>query len=223
MNDVARRYLTLFSLKTLFSRCKLWSTLKEMGDVLILDVGCGEGGPVALVAKHNNYRIVGLDIFKPSLDKAKGSGTYQDLALADVRHLPFKDKSVDVAVSVAVLEHLDKHDGEKLLSELERVSRRMMVISCPVGKWEQESYDNNPYQEHKYVWSVGELRDKGFRDMNGVGLKGMSGKLWGSLLRTPIGLMLGTISLLGTLVSYWIPEVASSIVAWRRLSYNEVW
>ncbi len=145
MNDIARPYFTLFGLKTIFSRSKLLTHLRKMGEILILDVGCGEGGPVALVAKHNRLNVVGLDIFKPSLDKAKRLESYQDLILGDVRYLPIKDKSVDVAVSVAVLEHLEKPGGEELLSELERVSKRMTVISCPVGKWEQHACGNNPH------------------------------------------------------------------------------
>jgi len=192
--------------------------LRKMGEILILDVGCGEGGPVALVAKHNRLNVVGLDIFKPSLDKAKRFESYQDLILGDVRYLPIKDKSVDVAVSVAVLEHLEKPGGEELLSELERVSKRMTVISCPVGKWEQHPYANNPYQEHKYIWTIKELKSRGFESMNGIGLKGMSGRLWGALLRSPVGWLVGFLALLGTIFSYHIPDIASNVIAWREMS-----
>lgn len=217
MNDIARSYLTLFVARTIFSRTKLRAHIRKMGEILVLDVGCGEGGPVALAAKHNKLKVVGLDIFRPSLDKAKRLESYQDLILGDVRYLPIRDKSVDVAVSVAVLEHLEKPDGEELLSELERVSKRMTMISCPVGKWEQHAFGNNPYQEHKYIWTVEELKSKGFQNMNGVGLKGMSGRLWGTLLRSPVGWLVGVLTLLGTIFSYHVPDIASNVVAWKEM------
>ncbi len=80
--------------------------------------------------------VVGIDIFKSYLDEAKGKGVYQELILGDVRHLPLKDKSFDVVICMEVLEHLEKVDGEKLLGELERVAKRQVLLSTPVGKYE---------------------------------------------------------------------------------------
>jgi hypothetical protein len=82
---------------------------------------------------------------------------------------------------------------------------------------ERYAYDNNPYQEHKYIWTVEELRSKGFHNMNGVGLKGMSGRLWGTLLRSPVGWLVGVLTLLGTILSYHIPDIASNVVAWKDM------
>ncbi len=54
--------------------------------------------------------------------------------------------------------------------------------------------------------------------MNGVGLKGMSGRLWGALLRSSVGPLVGFLALLGTIFSYRIPEIASNVIAWREMS-----
>ena len=82
---------------------------------------------------------------------------------------------------------------------------------------EQHAFDNNPYQEHKYIWTVEELKSKGFHNMNGVGLKGMSGRLWGTLLRSHVGWLVGVLTLLGTMFSYHIPDIASNVVAWKDM------
>jgi len=218
MNDHARVHLTSLGLKTVFRWSKLWLDIKKIEDVLMLDVGCGEGGPAALISRQNKFKIVGLDIFKPSLDKAKKLNTYSGLVLGNATHLPFKDNSIDVVAGIAVLEHLDKADGHKLLDELERVAKRMMIISSPIGKWEQEALDGNPFQEHKYIWSLTELKEKGFQNIRGIGLKGMSGNTWGALLRSPIGLLFGVLAFIGTLFSYHIPEIASGVIACKTVA-----
>lgn len=46
----------------------------------------------------------------------------------------------------------------KANAELERVARRQVLLSTPVGKYEQHPFDGNPYQEHKYIWNPKNLR-----------------------------------------------------------------
>lgn len=212
-----RAKLALLALKTIFRGFEIYKKIKNRENMSVLDAGCGDCSPVALIMPQLNHQVIGLDIFEPALRKARSSSDYNGLILGDVSYLPFKDNSFDISVCTAVLEHLEKSDGDRLLSELERVSKWLVLVSCPIGKWAQHALDGNPYQEHKYVWSLDELRDKGFRKIRGVGLKGMSGKLWGSLLRSPIGFVLGIITLIGTLVSYRLPEIASGVIVWKDM------
>lgn len=217
MTDITRCYLTLFALKTIFNRCEMWRSIKKMGDILILDAGCGEGGSVALIAKHDKFKVIGLDIFRPNLEKLHRLNICYDLVQGDVRHLPFRNKSIDMAVSLEVLEHFEKCDGEELLDEFDRVSKRLVVMSCPINKWEQKPHSGNPYQEHKHVWTIDELKDVGFQNIRGIGLRGMSGELWGRLLRSFISPLLYTLILFGTLFSYFIPRIAEGVIAWKEI------
>ncbi|MCL0053364.1 class I SAM-dependent methyltransferase [Dehalococcoidales bacterium] len=115
---------------------------------------------------------MGIDIFKPYLLEARAKGVFSDLILGDVRFLPFKDKSFDVTICMEVLEHLDKEDGEKLLGGLERVARKQILLTTPVGKYVQHPYDGNPYQEHKYIWNEKELKKRGYK-VKGLGIRGL--------------------------------------------------
>jgi SAM-dependent methyltransferase len=199
----------------------------------MLDVGCGKGEPMAFINRQGKFKVVGIDIFKPYLEEARekshvlrpksnnkqGHRTsdlgqiYSNLILGNVRNLPFKDQSFDLVICIEVLEHLEKKDGERLLSELERVAKRQILLTTPVGKYEQHPFEANPHQEHKYIWKPRELKEKGYK-VRGVGFKGMGGEgSWAVQLPSVLQPFRYLIYSLGTLFSYFFPEVACHIVA----------
>jgi len=198
----------------------------------ILDVGCGKGEPMAFINRHGKFKVVGIDIFKPYLEEARKKSyvlsqlrttdinkcsdvgeIYLDLILGDVRRLPFKDKSFDAIICMEVLEHLEKHDGEKLLEELERLARGQILLSTPVGKYKQHPFEGNPYQQHKYIWQASDLRKRGYR-IKGMGLKGLPREEINSRF---LKLLREVLYILGGLFSYNLPEIACHIVGEKRL------
>ena len=215
MKDVARPFFTLLGYRTLFRRARLATMINGIENKSVIDICCGEGGIIARLAEYDKTKIGGLDIFRPSLDKAMRLDVYRGLVQGHALFLPFKDKCTDIAVSIAALEHLSKEDGIRLVEEMTRIARKVVVVSCPVVRWEQDPLDGNPYQKHLYHWTIPELREMGFQDMVGVGLRGMSGRIWGSLLRTYVSPVLGLMTLLATVISYRIPRIASNVVAWK--------
>ena len=50
---------------------------------------------------------------------------------ADIRDLPFADASYDVVMACEILEHLPFEDVEKALRELQRVSKKYVLVSIP--------------------------------------------------------------------------------------------
>lgn len=58
---------------------------------------------------------------------------------------------------------------------MERLARKQVIITTPVSKYEQHAYDNNPYQEHRYLWDVNEMVHFGYR-VKGSGLQGIPGE-----------------------------------------------
>jgi hypothetical protein len=118
---------------------------------------------------------------------------------------------------LSVIEHLEREDGEKLLAELERVSSGLALLTTPVGKCVQRAYDGNPYQEHKHIWSLEELKIKGF-NTRGIGLKGMAGERWDSLFPFFLRPLQYAIYMVGTSVSYFFPRIASGVVVWKEKS-----
>ncbi len=90
----------------------------------ILDAGCGNGA--FLNSLPAGYQAVGLDFSQEALKYVKPKAIYGDIAA-----LPFESASFDLVTCLEVLEHLPSRVFEKALSELQRVSKKYIIISVP--------------------------------------------------------------------------------------------
>ncbi len=183
----------------------------------ILDVGCGKGEPIAFINRNKKYCVVGVDIFKPSLSLCRKLGYHDNLILADVRNLPFEPNSFDVVICMEVLEHLSQIQGEGLLRSLESIARRQVIISSPLGGHDQDTYDGNPYQQHKYIWTASEISSLGYKVI-GIGIRGFGGK---SGIQSPIPRilhpLLNILWVLAGPVAHISPKLAGAMVATKRI------
>jgi len=90
----------------------------------ILDVGCGDGRIIERLPKR--YKTVGVDYSCNSLRQF-----VQRRVCANSANLPFRDRSFDLVLCCEVLEHLPDELFEATRCELERISRRYILISVP--------------------------------------------------------------------------------------------
>lgn len=90
----------------------------------ILDVGCGNG--VFLNSLPDKYQAIGLDSSQEALKHVKTKAIH-----GDITSLPFEPASFDLVTCLEVLEHIPSTLFEKALTELERVSKRYIIISVP--------------------------------------------------------------------------------------------
>jgi hypothetical protein len=82
----------------------------------------------------------------------------------------FPDKSVDTVFALDFIEHLEKEDGRRLLSETQRVARRQVVIFTPYGFFPQTYDDPNKsdrwgmdggyWQTHRSGWDFDDFSDE---------------------------------------------------------------
>jgi ubiquinone/menaquinone biosynthesis C-methylase UbiE len=143
----------------------------------LVDMGCGRGVIGALVRIYRNpKRLVGIDAFRPYLDFCSRHDFYDELYQYDLRQtpLPFSDKEFDVATCIEVIEHLPKNSGVRLLNELERIAKKV-VITTPNDFFPQKALDNNPFQKHLSSWSVKDFTKRGYT-VKGVGYFMFSGR-----------------------------------------------
>lgn len=87
-----------------------------------IDVGCGLGfmSFILKIYLDNVNYLVGLDISRESVFKAKKMRLYDDLIVADARSLPFRSKSFDLALSIGIpayfnIEGILKREGNIVL------------------------------------------------------------------------------------------------------------
>ena len=83
----------------------------------VIDLGCGSGR--SLVWNHDlGARAVGVDVSPHFAEEARRDA---DLALGDLRRLPFADGSFDKGYALDVFEHLSREGLNEVLAEISRV------------------------------------------------------------------------------------------------------
>lgn len=113
-------------------RTRLSHILKMAKTVMFksfLDVGCAEGYYLKFIATQGSRgsNIVGLDVAKNYLVKAKKEAYKGSWVLGDAHELPFRNDSFDLVLCSEVLEHLS--DPKKAFGEVARVSKKSILIS----------------------------------------------------------------------------------------------
>jgi SAM-dependent methyltransferase len=113
--------------------------LPALGDrATLLDVGTGLADIPATAAQRARGRGVHLTTF--AVDEAASlvhasRGRVDFGVCADVRKLPFADASVDVVTCSQVLHHFPDDEVPSVLRELQRVSRRYVMVSDLRRSW----------------------------------------------------------------------------------------
>lgn len=103
-------------------------------NVTVLDVGCGPGSFFYVLRKKNKHaKLIGTDLVKKQLEYARTVVPDASWFVADAVHLPVMDNSVDVAVSLEVIEHLPPAVEHKILVQIKKSLRKdgRLVISTP--------------------------------------------------------------------------------------------
>jgi len=99
-----------------------------------------------------------------------------------------------------------------------RRARKKVVVTTPNGYLEQDTYDENPLQEHRSGWSVQDLRKLGFNVFGISGWKGLRGYK-GSVKYKPAFLW-ARISDLTQKITYHYPKLAFRLLAVKRVDDN---
>jgi arsenite methyltransferase len=120
-------------------------SLDLRGDERVLDLGCGRGAVLLMVAKLvPRGRAVGVDLWKTSDQSGNALGVTKhnaelegvadrvDLRTADMRALPFEDESFDVVLGSLAIHNIGEANGRaKALDEGVRVLRpdgRILIV-----------------------------------------------------------------------------------------------
>ena len=130
---------------------------KHSRNTIVLDVGCGTG----LITRHLTGDVIGLDINRWNLDRAKNNSPNTQFILGDIENLPIRDLVVGTVVCTETLEHLP--DPKRAVNEIYRVLkskakfigsvpsniiiwrfRKLFLTTCPVS----EPFHNNYSKRH---------------------------------------------------------------------------
>ncbi|HEX4719712.1 MAG TPA: class I SAM-dependent methyltransferase [Thermoleophilaceae bacterium] len=108
------------------------TALADLGPGELLDVGSGSMGLAPWV--RDRFTVTAADTHFDDYGATSGpSGMAARTVVADVRRLPFEDRSFDAVVALDLLEHVPPSDRAKALGELVRVTRGRLIVACPAG------------------------------------------------------------------------------------------
>lgn len=178
----------------------------------VLDLGCGYN---SLIQYYNVPFSVGVELFEPYLEESKKKGIHNEYIKADIRKVEFKPRSFNVVIAIDVLEHLTKEEGYELIRKMEKWGSKKIIIFTPNGLVWQDSYHNNPLQEHKSAWSVEELEKLGFKVFGINGWKKLRGYK-SSIKYKPIRLW-SIILDLTQKITYYFPKFAFQLFAVKQI------
>lgn len=187
-----------------------WIIKRQLGNLkTVLDLGCSDGNLMVLLNKDKRCSVVGVDIYKPDLIKAKKTGAYKNLIHADIRNYHTRNK-FDVVLSSQVIEHLDKKDGERLIKNMEIIAKDRVIIGTTVGFLPYEPLQGddsgNEFQKHRSGWEVEDFEKLGYR-VYGQGTRYFYQE--NGIIRKMPAFMSGAMYLLSYLFSplnYWFPK-----------------
>lgn len=98
---------------------------------VVLDVGCGVGHSSMILRRiGGSAHVIALDISKDAIERAKnlyGDDVLLDFIIADAQNIPIRRGSANLAVAVALYEHLEC--PVKFLREISVVSKKLFIIT----------------------------------------------------------------------------------------------
>jgi ubiquinone/menaquinone biosynthesis C-methylase UbiE len=130
----------------------------------VIDVGCG----LSPIFENQNQLFngavyIGVEPFKPYVDVLQEKYPKQTIVNDTWEFLiELRDSSIDIVFASDLIEHLDKNDGERFISEAKRVANKQVLIQSPLGEMPQSYKEdesdfwgfigNSEGQTHKSAW-----------------------------------------------------------------------
>ena len=124
----------------------------------ILEVGCGTGGNLKMLAKFGEVSALEMDATAREIAAKKTNNLYDIRAGFCPDDIPFNDQQFDLICMFDVLEHIEKDD--ETLTSLKKLLNKngRILITVPAYQWLYGPHDE--FLHHKRRYSAGELREK---------------------------------------------------------------
>ena len=127
-------------------------------DSKILEVGCGTGGNLQMLAKFGEVSALEMDANARAIASKKTNNFYDIRAGCCPDEIPFHDQRFDLICMFDVLEHIDQ-DTETLMAIEQLLAKNgRILITVPAYQWLWGAHDE--FLDHKRRYSATLLRKK---------------------------------------------------------------
>ncbi|BAQ34200.1 class I SAM-dependent methyltransferase [Dehalococcoides sp. THU3] len=128
----------------------------------VLDIGCGSGSAMLFLNRRQSFDTCGIDINPVLIADAKSKSSHRQYFCQDILKLNLADRSYDTVICLELIEHLPKDDGLNLILRLERIARKKVILSTPVGYSKVEGKNPEDGSAHQCGYLPSELRGMGY-------------------------------------------------------------
>jgi len=124
----------------------------NLNNALVLDIGCGTGGPAIVLARDMGARVISIDIEPQLLDRARalaneaGVGDQIEYRLVTPGALPFEDDNFDVVFSKDALIHIP--DKKALYAQIMRVLKPGGAFAASDWLSGENAADDEAFQQY---------------------------------------------------------------------------
>lgn len=170
-------YTVLQSLRPQYQAIELERLIVTHTCKTVLDLGCGSNSNLSFF-KDKITSSTGMDICESDLKISKKKKIHDHYILDDVMNAGkrFKPKSFDCVMAIGLVEHLPKKQALKLMTYMETIAKKLVIVGTPNGFIPQEEYGNNPYQVHQSGFVVDDFTARGYEVLGMDGPKLMRGE-----------------------------------------------
>lgn len=127
-------------------------------DAKILEVGCGTGGNLQMLAKFGEVSALEMDANAREIATRKTDNLYEIRAGYCPDEIPFRDERFDLICMFDVLEHIEQ-DTETLIALKQMLEKNgRVLVTVPAYQWLYGAHDEFLY--HKRRYSATQLRKK---------------------------------------------------------------
>ncbi len=157
------RWFAIYLHTTRRGKFEVWADilagLPLRGDEQVLDMGCGRGGVMAMVAKLvPRGHVVGLDLWTEDQSGNRPATTLRnrelegvqdrcELKTGDMLAMPFSDAAFDLVVSSMAIHNIDENDVRNISRRFQAVDEAMRVLK-PGGRLVVADFWNAAYADH---------------------------------------------------------------------------
>ena len=113
----------------------------------LLDIGCGPGVFLHRLEEQRGIKGIGIEITDRKIKYAQDILSVNVLK-GNARHLPFRAEAFEVVTALELIEHLPYDVYEETVEEIQRVSKKWIIISVPYC--ENRAYVTCPYCGAKF-------------------------------------------------------------------------
>jgi 2-polyprenyl-3-methyl-5-hydroxy-6-metoxy-1,4-benzoquinol methylase len=185
----------------------------------VLDVACGSDSPLGKIKR--SFKSEGIDIFEKSIKESKNKKIHYSYKTGDILKLNtfYKEKSFDSVVCLDVIEHFTKKDALKLISMMEKIAKKKVIILTPNGFYHQDHLDDNPHQEHKSGWFRKDLERLGYSVRGLRGIKNLRGEC--ATIKYRPWIFWGMIAFISEPLLYFFPSISYHLFAVKEIQNEE--